>query len=73
MPNTTDGDVSSVRRTAVSTLFVSAWPALMFVLAGDWRWVQGWLFAAWLIGLYLGTTVWMHRHDPALLAERRRP
>jgi protein-S-isoprenylcysteine O-methyltransferase Ste14 len=63
---------TAVRRSIASALFVAAWPALMFVLAGDLRWVQGWLFALWLVGLYLGITIWMHRHDPALLAERRR-
>jgi protein-S-isoprenylcysteine O-methyltransferase Ste14 len=63
---------SSRRRTAASMLYVAAWPAAMLVLGGDWRWLEGWLFAVWLVGLYLATTMWMHAKDPALLAERRR-
>lgn len=45
----------------------------MLWLGGDWAWVQGWTFAAWLIGLYAVITTWMHLKNPALLAERRRP
>ena len=63
---------SAVRRTIASTAYVAAWPALMFLLAGDVRWVEGWIFAVWLVGLYLTVTLWMHFRDPALLAERRR-
>lgn len=60
-------------RLAGLTLYVIAWPALMFVLAGDARWMEGWLFAGWLIGLYAAVTLWMYFKDPALLAERHRP
>ncbi|MGE0445462.1 MAG: isoprenylcysteine carboxylmethyltransferase family protein [Vicinamibacterales bacterium] len=54
-------------------LWVAAWPALMFAAAGDLAWPQAWGFTAWLIGLYALVTIWMHRNDPALLAERRKP
>jgi protein-S-isoprenylcysteine O-methyltransferase Ste14 len=59
-------------RRAAGALWVAFWPALMFVLAGQIDWLEGWLFTGWLIGLYAVVTVWMHRKDPALLAERRR-
>lgn len=49
------------------------WPALLLSLGGDARWLEGWLFTCWLVGLYAAVTVWMHLKDPALLAERRRP
>jgi protein-S-isoprenylcysteine O-methyltransferase Ste14 len=42
----------------------------MFVLAGDMRWVEGWLFTIWLLSLYVTVTGWMYLKDPALLAER---
>jgi protein-S-isoprenylcysteine O-methyltransferase Ste14 len=63
----------STRRLAGGALWVAMWPALMFVLAGDLSWLEGWLFTIWLIGLYATVTVWMYRKDPALLAERHRP
>jgi protein-S-isoprenylcysteine O-methyltransferase Ste14 len=61
-------------RLAGTALYIAAWPALMFVLAGDWRWLQGWLFAAWFVGLCATVIGWLYVQDPALLAERyRRP
>ena len=61
-------------RLAGSALYIAMWPALMFVLAGDGRWLEGWLFAAWFLGLCATVIVWLYPNDPALLAERyRRP
>jgi protein-S-isoprenylcysteine O-methyltransferase Ste14 len=60
-------------RTIGSAAFVVFWPALLLVLGGDAGWRQAWIFAAWLVGLYIVITLWMHMKDPALLAERRRP
>jgi protein-S-isoprenylcysteine O-methyltransferase Ste14 len=46
----------------------------MLVLGGDGRWLEGWLFAAWFLGLCATVIAWLYRKDPALLAERyRRP
>jgi protein-S-isoprenylcysteine O-methyltransferase Ste14 len=61
-------------RLAATTLYLAWWPALMFVLAGGARWLEGWLFAAWFLGLCTTAIAWLYRKDPALLAERyRRP
>jgi protein-S-isoprenylcysteine O-methyltransferase Ste14 len=68
--------VSSVSplRLAAAAVYIAAWPALLFVLAGDARWVEGWIFCAWFLGLCGTVVVWLYRKDPALLAERyRRP
>src|SRR5262245_20181003 len=49
-------------------------PAVILLLAGDWRWLQGWIFALWLDALVLSNMFYLYRNDPALLAERsRRP
>jgi protein-S-isoprenylcysteine O-methyltransferase Ste14 len=57
-----------------AALYIAAWPALMFVVAGDARWLEGWLFALWYLGLCAVVIVWLYWKDPALLAERyRRP
>jgi protein-S-isoprenylcysteine O-methyltransferase Ste14 len=61
-------------RLAGAALFIVTWPALMFALAGDGHWPEGWLFAVWFLGLCATVIVWLYRNDPALLAERyRRP
>jgi protein-S-isoprenylcysteine O-methyltransferase Ste14 len=64
----------SMVRVAGAALSIAMWPALMFVLAGDARWLAGWAFAAWFLGLCATVIAWLWRKDPALLAERfRRP
>jgi protein-S-isoprenylcysteine O-methyltransferase Ste14 len=64
----------SVRKLAGAALYIAFWPALLFVVAGDARWLEGWLFTAWFLGLCATVIVWLYRRDPALLAERyRRP
>lgn len=63
-----------VLRLAAAALYIAALPALMLLLAGDAGWTQGWLFAAWLIGLSAIVIIWLYRKNPGLLAERfRRP
>jgi protein-S-isoprenylcysteine O-methyltransferase Ste14 len=64
----------SALKLAGAALYIAAWPALLFVVAGDVRWIEGWLFAGWFLGLCATVIVWLVRKDPALLAERyRRP
>jgi protein-S-isoprenylcysteine O-methyltransferase Ste14 len=53
-------------------LYIAAWPAIMFVVAGDIRWLEGWVFAAWYVGLCVTVMIWLYRKDPTLLAERYR-
>lgn len=61
-------------KLAGTAVYLAGWPALVFVLAGDVRWMEGWIFAAWFVGLCATVIVWLYRKDPALLAERyRRP
>lgn len=57
-----------------AALYIAAWPVLMFLLAGDGRWLEGWLFTVWFVALCATVIVWLYLKDPALLAERyRRP
>jgi protein-S-isoprenylcysteine O-methyltransferase Ste14 len=70
----TSPNAVSVLRLAASVLYVAAFPALMLLLAGDARWIEGWLFTAWFVGLCATVLTWLYLKDPALLAERfRRP
>jgi protein-S-isoprenylcysteine O-methyltransferase Ste14 len=52
--------------------YIAAWPTLMFVMAGDAQWLEGWLFTAWYVGLCATVILWLYRRDPALLVERYR-
>lgn len=58
---------------AATAVYLLAWPALQLWLSGDWRWPEGWIFATWFVLLCTTCSVWLHRKDPALLAERYRP
>jgi protein-S-isoprenylcysteine O-methyltransferase Ste14 len=65
--------------TAVSPLkliltapYLLLWPALVLLLAGDWRWPEGWAFDAWFLWTCTSVILWLYRKDPALLAERYR-
>jgi protein-S-isoprenylcysteine O-methyltransferase Ste14 len=61
-------------KLAGTGLYLLAWPALMFLLAGNWRWIEGWIFGGWFVALCSTCILWLYRKDPALLAERyRRP
>jgi protein-S-isoprenylcysteine O-methyltransferase Ste14 len=57
---------------AATALSLAVWPVSLFLLAGDARWLEGWLFEAWFLGLSLTVIAWLYRKDPALLAERYR-
>jgi protein-S-isoprenylcysteine O-methyltransferase Ste14 len=51
----------------MTTLF---FPALMLLLAGNWRWVEGWIFALWLVIMIQFSLIYLYIKDPDLLAER---
>ena len=40
--------------------------------AGDWHWVERWIFGVWLALFIGGGALWLYYKDPALLAERMR-
>jgi protein-S-isoprenylcysteine O-methyltransferase Ste14 len=42
----------------------------LFLPAGTLAWPAGWLFLALFFGFYLGITIWLAGHNPALLQER---
>jgi len=44
----------------------------LFLPAGTLAWPAGWLFLALFFGFYLAITIWLVRHNPALLQERLR-
>ena len=47
-------------------------PALTLGLAGDWRWIEGWIFGLWMAAMIIISVAYQYLKDPALLAERSR-
>lgn len=45
-------------------------PAILFLLAGDLRWTEGWVVSVIFLAMCYGTLVYLYFHDPALLKER---
>lgn len=49
-------------------------PGVTLLLAGDWGWVEGWVFGLWFDAMMLSIMIYTYLYDPALLAERsKRP
>jgi hypothetical protein len=51
-------------------IFILLFPAVILFLAGDWFWIEGWIFSIWFIVMSLTVGIYLCRNDPALLAER---
>ena len=59
-------------KLAGATVYFLALPPLLLWLAGDWHWVEGWIFGIWFAASMGGCLLWLRYKDPALLAERMR-
>jgi protein-S-isoprenylcysteine O-methyltransferase Ste14 len=53
-----------------ASIYILIFPALILLLSGNWRWIEGWIFSGWFIALCAATILYLYKHDPALLAER---
>jgi protein-S-isoprenylcysteine O-methyltransferase Ste14 len=54
--------------TCITTIVF--FPLLTLGLAGNWQWVEGWIFSLWFALMIVSTTAYLYLKDPALLAER---
>lgn len=59
-------------QVSLTLAYLLVYPLGLLWLAGDWHWVEGWIFSIWFVALSAGTIVYLYRKDPALLAERYR-
>jgi protein-S-isoprenylcysteine O-methyltransferase Ste14 len=59
-----------IRQSIVGLAIMSA---LLFIPAGTLAWPAAWVFLVEIIVTSLAMTVWLLRHNPALLAERMAP
>ncbi|BAZ14923.1 putative protein-S-isoprenylcysteine methyltransferase [Calothrix sp. NIES-4071] len=58
----------------LSIIYVLMLPALFLLISGDLFWLEGWIFIAWLMTIFISTIIYLYQKDPALLVERfRRP
>ena len=58
------------RKLLYAFLYILIFPALLFILAGDAAWPEGWVFTLWFLVLCYSTIIYLYRKDPALLEER---
>ena len=60
-----------IRRMVVqTTIWLVALGVILFVAAGDWGWPRGWAFLVEIAISSFAVSLWLARHDPALLAAR---
>lgn len=58
-------------RKLIGALFqLLLFPVILFGLAGDLRWTEGWVFSIIFLAMCYGTLVYLYFHDPDLLKER---
>lgn len=60
------------KKIIAAFVYILLFPALVFLLAGDWGWREAWIFAIWLVVLSYTVILYLYRRDPALLSERYR-
>lgn len=63
-------DAFPVSRLISSTIYLALFGLILLLLAGDWRWFEGWLFSAIFVGGSFATLLYLYYNDPALLNER---
>ncbi|HEY2961570.1 MAG TPA: isoprenylcysteine carboxylmethyltransferase family protein [Pyrinomonadaceae bacterium] len=57
-------------RLLLSFIYLLFFPLLVFLVAGDWRWIEGWIFSAVFFLGSCGTLLYLYFADPELLNER---
>src|SRR4029453_4912654 len=53
-----------------SFFYLFIFPLILFLLAGDLRWIEGWIFSVIFCVLSFATVLYLYFKDPALLNER---
>jgi hypothetical protein len=65
-----DYTVPMKKKIVFAFLDILLFLVLLFLLAGDWGWREGWIFSLWFLVLCYTVIMYLYRRDPALLAER---
>lgn len=45
-------------------------PVIILFLAGDWQWLEGWIFSIWFDIMVLSNSIYLYINNPELLADR---
>ena len=60
----------SLSKLIGSFFYLLLFPVILFSLAGDWRWTEGWVYSVIFLLMSFGTLFYLYFHDPELLKER---
>jgi protein-S-isoprenylcysteine O-methyltransferase Ste14 len=61
---------SSLKQLIISFFYLLLFPAILFLLAGDWQWPEGWAFSLIFCVLSFLAVLYLYVKDPDLLNER---
>ena len=67
---TNEKSTSTVSLILFTIIVCLLFPAFILFLAGDWFWIEGWIFSIWFLVMLLSISIYLALKDPALLAER---
>jgi protein-S-isoprenylcysteine O-methyltransferase Ste14 len=57
-------------KVVAAFFYLLFFPVILFVLAGGWHWIEGWLFSIIFLLLCYSPLLYLYFYDPALLKER---
>ena len=68
---TTKTNKPTLKKFLFSVIITSIiFPAVVLLAAGDWLWLEGWIFALWFDVMVVSNMLYLYRNDPDLMAER---
>lgn len=71
---TEDNVKLSAGQMIFSVIYPFVYSLILLGLAGDWRWIEGWIFIGFFMLMYFWIMIYLVCKDPALLMERfKRP
>lgn len=57
-------------KVIAALFYLLLFPVILFFLAGDWHWIEGWVFSTIFILMCYATIIYLYFKDPELLRER---
>ena len=71
---TTENTKSSTGKFFLSVIITAfIFPIAILLVAGDWHWLEGWIFGLWFAAMVVSNMLYLYHNDPALMAERSKP
>ena len=59
-----------IKFISVIVLTVIGFPLIIFLCSGNFKWIEGWIFSAWIVIMGLPILLYLYFKDPALWAEK---